>query len=56
MKKNVLKVFMSALIVMTAIVNTGCSNETGLANDAQHLVAAQELLVVVADERAGQQV
>ncbi len=24
--------------------------------DAQHLVAAQELLVVVADERAGQQV
>ena len=35
MKKNVLKVFMSALIVMTAIVNTGCSNETGLANDAQ---------------------
>ena len=42
MKKNVLKVFMSALIVMTAIVNTGCSNETGLANDAQQEQAVTE--------------
>lgn len=42
MKKNVLKVFMSALIVMTAIVNTGCSNETGLANDAQQEQAVKE--------------
>ena len=42
MKKNVLKVFMSALIVMTAIVNIGCSNETGLANDAQQEQAVKE--------------
>ena len=35
MKKNVLKVFVSALMVMAAIVNTGCSNEAGLASDVQ---------------------
>lgn len=35
MKKNVLKVFVSALMVITAIVNTGCSNEAGLASDVQ---------------------
>lgn len=42
MKKNVLKVFVSALIVMTAIANTGCSNEASLANDAQQEQAVTE--------------
>lgn len=35
MKKNVLKVFVSALMVMAAVMNTGCSNEAGLASDVQ---------------------
>ena len=42
MKKNVLKVFVSALMVMAAIVNTGCSNEAGLASDVQQEQAATE--------------
>ena len=42
MKKNVLKVFVSALMVMVAVMNTGCSNEASLANDAQQEQAATE--------------
>lgn len=42
MKKNVLKVFVSALMVMAAVVNTGCSNEASLANDAQQEQATTE--------------
>lgn len=42
MKKNVLKVFVSALMVMAAVMNTGCSNEASLANDAQQEQAATE--------------
>lgn len=42
MKKNVLKVFVSALMVMAAVVNTGCSNEASLANDVQQEQAATE--------------
>ena len=42
MKKNVLKVFVSALMVMAAVVNTGCSNEAGLASDVQQEQAATE--------------
>lgn len=42
MKKNVLKVFVSALIVITAIVNTGCSNEASLASDVQQEQASTE--------------
>lgn len=42
MKKNVLKVFVSALMVITAIVNTGCSNEASLASDVQQEQAATE--------------
>ena len=42
MKKNVLKVFVSALMVMAAVVNTGCSNETSLASDVQQEQAATE--------------
>ena len=37
-----MKVFVSALIVMTAIANTGCSNEASLANDAQQEQAVKE--------------
>lgn len=42
MKKNVLKVFVSALMVMAAVMNTGCSNEAGLASDVQQEQAATE--------------
>ena len=42
MKKNVLKVFVSALMVITAIVNTGCSNEASLASDVQQEQASTE--------------
>ena len=42
MKKNVLKVFVSALMVIAAVVNTGCSNEAGLASDVQQEQAATE--------------
>ena len=42
MKKNVLKVFVSALMVMAAVVNTGCSNEASLANDVQQEQAVTE--------------
>lgn len=42
MKKNVLKVFVSALMVITAVVNTGCSNEASLASDAQQEQASTE--------------
>ena len=42
MKKNVLKVFVSALMVMAAVVNTGCSNETSLASDVQQEQAVTE--------------
>lgn len=42
MKKNVLKVFVSALMVMAAVVNTGCSNEAGLASDVQQEQASTE--------------
>lgn len=42
MKKNVLKVFVSALMVMAAVMNTGCSNEASLANDAQQEQASTD--------------
>lgn len=42
MKKNVLKVFVSALMVMAAVMNTGCSNEAGLASDVQQEQAVTE--------------
>ena len=42
MKKNVLKVFVSALMVMAAVMNTGCSNEAGLASDVQQEQASTE--------------
>ena len=42
MKKNVLKVFVSALMVITAVVNTGCNNEASLASDVQQEQASTE--------------